>query len=632
METEWVQDAVENEEVYLAKLLDESKNDIYYFGSKEADDAAYVQFRRRFPAMDIMKIDDASSNAERYALDREWRRRLGGGGSSSILTLLRRDALDASENRRLCLVPQNQWALIELARSREIYGIQSLRYTQNEYKRKMEKENVCLIKLDGNDRRLETATTVHAGDTLFTEKVQIVACYDPLRGFAEGACCFHCGRSSERNTLVQAACSNLIPSCCGLQCFSFCGSKCQRIYEKRHLAECKAVRYAIFDQDQVPAFKAILAIRAALLWSQGSEDSELLASLKSHSDDLASEYLAKFSTLANSLGPMINCDVNRLEFLLCCIDVNAIALGSGACGLAPKLAAVCNHSCLENATHFADWNLGPGEPRLVFRAVMPLSNGTEILISYLGESDLALPTENRRAILNASKHFVCCCERCTSTEIELAPGTDTDSIAEAHRLLENAKKLHPDRYAVAIAATAEHLGDTLALTTAHTEALASYELAISHLRICRGEEETQRILRKRDNLLSAQEGATVHHNSSRDIVFEIKTWESVSTEFLLKELAPRIRKLQPLQPEFYVYWHQKATTTTIGYGLSALILSCTVHSSTDTTTSRITEVETLLNSIDTIELDLSEALVTAFPDDIQSVDIGAASFSSPIAA
>lgn len=72
-------------------------------------------------------------------------------------------------------------------------------------------------------------------------------------------------------------------------------------------------------------------------------------------------------------------------------------------------AAMMSHSCSPNTA----WHLDDASS-FILQARRPIAAGEEITISYLSPADLCLPTADRREILQVSKGFRCCCERCFS--------------------------------------------------------------------------------------------------------------------------------------------------------------------------------------------------------------------------
>lgn len=78
----------------------------------------------------------------------------------------------------------------------------------------------------------------------------------------------------------------------------------------------------------------------------------------------------------------------------------------------------CNHSCNPNATvvvesSSGDCNEEEGADISVLKAACDIAPGEEITISYLGKYVFA-SYPIRQRLLQANKHFVCCCNRCVS--------------------------------------------------------------------------------------------------------------------------------------------------------------------------------------------------------------------------
>eukprot|EP01054_Gregarina_sp_Poly1_P004297 Gregarina_sp_Poly_1__4296@NODE_2335_length_2263_cov_50_285519_g1139_i1_p1_GENE_NODE_2335_length_2263_cov_50_285519_g1139_i1NODE_2335_length_2263_cov_50_285519_g1139_i1_p1_ORF_typecomplete_len559_score68_99SET/PF00856_28/1_6e10SET/PF00856_28/2_9e03_NODE_2335_length_2263_cov_50_285519_g1139_i1761752 len=72
------------------------------------------------------------------------------------------------------------------------------------------------------------------------------------------------------------------------------------------------------------------------------------------------------------------------------------------------LPTFCSHSCQPNSV----WTLDDAG-KFVLVARSTIKEGEEISLSYLGDSDLFMPTWKRKQELCDTKHFECTCERCT---------------------------------------------------------------------------------------------------------------------------------------------------------------------------------------------------------------------------
>jgi len=95
-------------------------------------------------------------------------------------------------------------------------------------------------------------------------------------------------------------------------------------------------------------------------------------------------------------------DLVELQRAILCIEMNIFA--GGRCF---TTFSRLNHSCFPNAVYIAM------NKKWCFKALRDISEGEEILHSYLGK-ELLLPTEIRRRLLWRSKCFECACERCTA--------------------------------------------------------------------------------------------------------------------------------------------------------------------------------------------------------------------------
>lgn len=90
------------------------------------------------------------------------------------------------------------------------------------------------------------------------------------------------------------------------------------------------------------------------------------------------------------------------------LRTNGVALPGGGRALY-AVACRANHSCRPNVALCAGET---GVIRLV--AIRPVAAGEEVLVSYLGESELLRPTERRQQLLSKSWGFVCGCARCSA--------------------------------------------------------------------------------------------------------------------------------------------------------------------------------------------------------------------------
>lgn len=111
--------------------------------------------------------------------------------------------------------------------------------------------------------------------------------------------------------------------------------------------------------------------------------------------------------------PGIGPDPKRLERLLQSWIYNSFDQGTDGgpeAGVMYLCASMLSHSCSPNAA----WHLDDANS-YILHARVPIEEGEEITIPYLGPADLCLPTPDRRAILSATKDFCCGCERCVAT-------------------------------------------------------------------------------------------------------------------------------------------------------------------------------------------------------------------------
>lgn len=69
------------------------------------------------------------------------------------------------------------------------------------------------------------------------------------------------------------------------------------------------------------------------------------------------------------------------------------------------LGALTNHACVPNTRHLVD-----DQGDLLVYATKPIAKGEQITMTY---TDLLWDTTLRRQFLRATKHFSCCCSRCS---------------------------------------------------------------------------------------------------------------------------------------------------------------------------------------------------------------------------
>lgn len=578
LEAEWATSALNHAEGYAARLAQGEA--MCFFGSPEVDEANYRLFRRAFPTLDVRRLPQPKTSVDRYALEREWKPVLARLGGDSVLTLLR-TSLDAED---YTIVPRAQWAAIELARCRE-------RLYENVSQRAQVETCVKVVRDEGEARVVATRD-LRAGQVVLREEAWAAAAYDE-RGYRDGGGCFHCARRYAAELMFDPSTK---PACCDAE---FCGEACRARHQARHERECKMLQAEL--PDDLPRFKVVLALRSYLA-SQGHQLKTHLADVRARRPD----FLDAAQRAAEALGVD---DRDALRDLVLAVDINAIALGDAGCGFGATSSAF-NHSCLENVSHYAVWD--DGAPTLVFRASRDVQAGDELTICYLGEDELAQPTRDRRTALRTYKHFECNCERCASEALDEACLEDapraTDTLAEARRNARAALRLHPNTFSVAVAVAHEELGDLLAqCADGRDDARAAYELACRHFDVCRPDQECRRRAQaKLDALVPQPAGADQPPTERRDAtaVFEVKPWEAVPASQLVSDLAARIRRLVDHSG---VTWHPTARAVPLAYGISALVLSCSVtdHEKND---------ELFLR-------DLADAITEALPDDVQSVDL-----------
>lgn len=550
-DAKWAEEALSFAAEYAAQLAAGESAAPYPFFTHEQD-AAYALFRHHFPELHVARLPQLGA-AQRYVADRSWsivisrlERKVE---AARLLTLLRRDVVGSPD---LCLVPRAQWACIELARHREGCYRKAASVTPTE------NETVRIEEKDG-ERCVVATRPLAPGEIVLRERVPAAVSYDD-----DPEVCWHCAKPLDS---VLDFIKRPMPSCCRRP---FCGETCRSAHSVVHAAEC--LRECQHD------FKRRLAQRAL---QRG-----ILAGLKTHADSLRANADAR----------------DELQEAECAVRINAIALGQTGCGIAPT-AAMFNHSCLENATHYAVWDAG-GEPWLVFRAVAPILAGEEVTICYLGEAMLA--DERRNEFLRQHKCFECRCARCLSNNVGCLPPlasreTSLDALATARAELEAALGLHPGRSSVAVGVKSEALADML-LQVAHAqhEAVELYERAAEHFATCRGTFDTphfRRVVEKAARLTADTYDS--HAPLRRTVVFEIKTWEVRTSAYLLTQLAPRVVHAAESDATDW----EPAATLPLAYGVLALIVACR------------------LPDQDAVELELAEALQTALYDDVQSVDV-----------
>lgn len=551
-DAKWAEEALSFATEYAAQVAAGEPAAPYRFFTHDQD-AAYTLFRHHFPDLHVARLPRLGA-AQRYVSDRSWSiivsRLEPYIEAARLLTLLRRDVLGAAD---FCLVPRVQWACIELARHREGCYRTAAGVTPREDAR------VRIEEKDG-ERRVVATRPLAAGEVVLRERVPAAVSYDD-----DPDVCWHCAKPLDN---VLDFVKRPMPDCCRRP---FCGETCLSAHSAAHAAEC--------SNECQRDFKRRLARRAL---QRG-----VLTGLKTHADRLcASDDDAS----------------DKLQEAVCAVRVNAIALGQTGCGIAPT-AAMFNHSCLENATHYAVWDAG-GEPWLVFRAVAPILAGEEVTICYLGEAMLA--DEKRNDFLRQHKCFECRCARCVRNDACCLPAPATrdaalDALATARAALEASMLLHPGRSSVAVGVQAEALADML-LHVAHAqpEAVELYQRAAEHFATCRGTFDTphfRRVVEKAARLTAYTDDSPARLR--RTVVFEIKTWEVRTSTYLLTQLAPRV---VDAAESAATDW-EPAATLPLAYGVLALIVACR------------------LPDQDAVELELAEALQTALQDDVQSVDV-----------
>jgi hypothetical protein len=311
-------------------------------------------------------------------------------------------------------------------------------------------------------RYLVAKRAVAAGEVLMEESPVCRAPFEMLPPVGvcgwKRACCFHCCQDAEMCDPSWA----LPCEGCGIKAFDFCSVGCKRMFQAAHAAECPMLSTAVPTRsldDPVPAvasFKVLLVLRAAVQALLKPESVRSLLSLEHHRElfrkhrakyylatEVAAERIERCMPSAHqtafaALLPATVTATAALQQMFFAIDVNAFGIGPHACGLFGGVAPLCNHSCIENATHAFDepsWyqtdddgateeiqqdEIASRSGIMRVRATTDIAAGEEIAFSYVPE--LHQPTAFRRERTSKHKFFECSCARCIDpTELGRVP-------------------------------------------------------------------------------------------------------------------------------------------------------------------------------------------------------------------
>ncbi|EOY16201.1 Histone-lysine N-methyltransferase ASHR1 [Theobroma cacao] len=220
--------------------------------------------------------------------------------------------------------------------------------------------------------------------------------------------CQRCFKSD--GTLLRCASCNIV---------WYCGAECQRLDWKLHKVECRAIsRLEKKWQELVtPEIRLLVKLfirtklqRDKVIPTTPIDNFNLVEAMISHQSDMETEKLVEYMTKAQIVKqrlqqPELDQDeaVNNFCKLSCnahaIVDIEMEQLGIG---LYPVMSII-NHSCLPNAVLVFEGKLA------VLRAIAPVDEGDEVLISYI---DLGRTTRFRQDDLNGKYHFTCSCPRC----------------------------------------------------------------------------------------------------------------------------------------------------------------------------------------------------------------------------
>lgn len=206
--------------------------------------------------------------------------------------------------------------------------------------------------------------------------------------------------------------------CSVCQLARYCGSVCQKEEWKLHQLECQAISALTKDRKKMLTPTIRLMVRLILrrkrqiekvIPSSATDNYNLVDALESHISKVDDKQLVLYAQMANLVQlilPSVELDLKEIAHTFSKFACNAHTICDPelrplGTGLFPVISII-NHSCVPNAVLLFE-----GQTAYV-RALEPLSNNTEVSISYI---ETAATTMKRHNDLK-QYFFSCTCPRC----------------------------------------------------------------------------------------------------------------------------------------------------------------------------------------------------------------------------
>ncbi|CAM0875243.1 unnamed protein product [Alopecurus aequalis] len=239
---------------------------------------------------------------------------------------------------------------------------------------------------------------------------EVIICQEPYASAPNkasvGSSCEHCFASGK------------LRRCSVCQLAWYCGSVCQKEEWKLHQLECRAISALTEDRKKMLTPTIRLMVRLILkrklqsekaIPSSATDNYNLVDALESHISKVDDKQLVLYAQMANLVQlilPSIELDLKEIAHTFSKFACNAHTICDPelrplGTGLFPVISII-NHSCVPNAVLLFE-----GQTAYV-RALEPLSNNTEVSISYI---ETAATTMKRHNDLK-QYFFSCTCLRC----------------------------------------------------------------------------------------------------------------------------------------------------------------------------------------------------------------------------
>ncbi|KAM0950949.1 putative [histone H3]-lysine(4) N-trimethyltransferase chromatin remodeling SET family [Dioscorea sansibarensis] len=282
---------------------------------------------------------------------------------------------------------------------------------------------LAVAPIPGKGRGLVTTKDFSPGEVIFYQEPYAST---PSKLFG-GSVCDGCFASSN------------LRKCSGCRIAWYCGNVCQRSEWKVHQLECQAL--AGLSEDRRKMLTSSIRLMVKLLLRRKLQDEkaipttptdnyDLVNALVSHISDIDEKQLVLYAQMANLVKlvvPYVEINLKEVAENFSKIACNAHTICDSelrplGTGLYPVISTI-NHSCVPNSVLVFEGCVA------VVRAMEPITEGTEVLISYI---ETAATTSTRQKDLK-QYFFSCRCPLCTKSSGE---DLQENAIMEGYRCMD----------------------------------------------------------------------------------------------------------------------------------------------------------------------------------------------------